>query len=41
MLECSTYFWNEKSGRWVFQDKEEFWTILNNFETNFLLISRR
>ena len=24
MLECSTYFWNEKSGRWVFQDKEEF-----------------
>lgn len=24
MLECSTYFWNEKTGRWVFQGKEEF-----------------
>lgn len=24
MLECNTYFWNEKTGRWVFQEKEEF-----------------
>lgn len=24
MLECNTYFWNEKSGRWSFHDKEEF-----------------
>ena len=24
MLECNTFFWNEKKARWVFHDKEEY-----------------
>lgn len=24
MLSCDTYFWNERSGKWVFHDKEEY-----------------
>ena len=24
IIDCDTYFWNEKTGRWVFHEKEEF-----------------
>ncbi|MBO7440124.1 MAG: hypothetical protein J6U21_10660 [Bacteroidales bacterium] len=24
MLSCDTYFWNERTGKWVFHDKEEY-----------------